>query len=63
MSAENKALGGAPTGERVKVPGGWNHRISGNQIVASWNTRDTLGMSQQLEAVPPLGQASGQSAW
>jgi hypothetical protein len=55
MSAENKALGGAPTGERVKVHG--DHRISGNQIAGSLNVWDTLGMSQQLGAVPPLGQA------
>jgi steroid delta-isomerase-like uncharacterized protein len=55
-------LGIAPTGRQVKVAGVWIHRFSGHQIAESWNVWDTLGMLQQLGAVPPLGQPSGQSA-
>ena len=40
------------TGKAVTVPGVWIHRISGGQIVESWNVWDTLGMLQQLGVIP-----------
>jgi predicted ester cyclase len=44
-----------PTGKKVSVDGIWIHRVAGGQIVESWNCWDTLGMLQQLGAVPPFG--------
>ena len=50
-------LQGIPaTGKKVAVPGIWIHRIAGGKIVESWNVWDTLGMLQQIGAVPALGQ-------
>ena len=51
-------LGIAPTRKPVKVPGIWIHRIAAGKIVESWNCWDTLGMLQQLGAVPKPHTAS-----
>jgi steroid delta-isomerase-like uncharacterized protein len=48
-------LGIAPTQKNVSVEGIWMHRIAGAKIVESWNCWDTLGMLQQLGALPQLG--------
>ena len=47
-----------PTGKTVSVDGIWIHRVDGGQIVESWNCWDTLGMLQQLGAIPALGMKS-----
>lgn len=49
-------LPGLPaTGKKVKIPGIWMHRIASGKVVESWNVWDTLGMLQQLGAVPTMG--------
>ncbi len=44
-----------PTGKSAKVMGIWIHRLAGGKIVESWNVWDTLGMLQQLGAIPTAG--------
>jgi steroid delta-isomerase-like uncharacterized protein len=41
-----------PTGKSARVMGIWIHRLAGGKIVESWNVWDTLGMLQQLGAIP-----------
>ena len=53
-------LPGLPaTGKSAKVMGIWVHRLAGGKIVESWNVWDTLGMLQQLGAIPSPGQPGG----
>jgi steroid delta-isomerase-like uncharacterized protein len=47
----------APTGKAVRVLGVWIFRVQQNRIVESWDVWDTLGMMQQLGAVPAIGRA------
>jgi steroid delta-isomerase-like uncharacterized protein len=49
-----------PTGKKVKVTGIWMQRFSGGKIVESWDNWDSLGLLQQVGAIPALGQ--GQAA-
>jgi steroid delta-isomerase-like uncharacterized protein len=51
----------APTGRAVQVTGIWIHRVANGRIVESWNSWDTLGMMQQVGAVPATGTARGAS--
>jgi steroid delta-isomerase-like uncharacterized protein len=55
-------MGIAPTGKQVTLTGISVIRISGGKVAEHWVTWDTLGMMQQLGAVPPLGQATEQAA-
>ena len=45
-----------PTGKKVAMQGIIIHRLSEGQIVEDWVIRDTLGLLQQLGAVPAPGQ-------
>lgn len=47
----------SPTGKKVSVEGLWMFKISGGKIVESWNHWDTLGLMQQLGAVPAMSEA------
>ncbi len=50
------ALGNmAPTGKQATVTGITIDRIAGGKIVESWTNWDTLGLMQQLGAVPKTG--------
>ena len=51
-------MGAAPTGNQVTFTGTQTDYISGGKIVESWSNWDTLGMLQQIGAVPmPEGRA------
>jgi steroid delta-isomerase-like uncharacterized protein len=50
-------MGIAPTGKLITVTGISVVRITAGKVAEAWVTWDTLGMLQQLGAVPPLGQA------
>ena len=54
---QGELLGMAPSGNRVEVTGISIDRIEGGKFVESWSTYDTLGMMQQIGAVPSAGQA------
>ena len=45
-------LGIAPTGKQVSVTGIDIARMSGNKIAEHWGQWDTMGMMQQLGAIP-----------
>ena len=51
-------MGMAPTGKEVTVSGITYSKISGGQVHESWVTWDTLGMLQQLGAVPQTAPTS-----
>jgi len=55
-------MGIAPTGRQFTIAGISVVRITSGKVAESWVTWDTLGMLQQLGAVPPLGQAPEQAA-
>jgi steroid delta-isomerase-like uncharacterized protein len=52
-------MGIAPTGKPVSVQGTAFARFAGGQIVEETTIWDTLGLVQQIGAVPALGQAAG----
>ena len=43
-----------PTGKHIHVSGINMYRVSGNKIDAEWEQTDTLGMLQQLGALPKV---------
>jgi predicted ester cyclase len=45
-------MGAVPTGNQVRFTGTLTDYISGSKIVESWSNWDTLGMLQQIGAVP-----------
>ena len=47
-------VGIAATGKRVSVTGFTLDRIKDDKIAESWTTWDTLGLLQQLGAVPEM---------
>ena len=51
-------LGAASTGNQVTFTGTQTDYISGGKIVKSWSNWDTLGMLQQIGAVPAPGRQS-----
>ena len=52
------ALGGRPArGKLPRVPGNTSDKIGNGRIAESWTNWDTLGMLQQLGAVPALATA------
>ncbi len=46
-----------PTGKKINIQGIWIHRFAGGKIVESWDVWDTLGMLQQIGAIPAPEQA------
>jgi predicted ester cyclase len=54
------SLGGMPpTGRHVRLSGMDILRIADGQIAEVWHIEDTLGMMQQLGAIPAPGQRAG----
>lgn len=45
-----------PTGKKVSFPGMTIVRVAGGQIAEHWASLDTLGLMQQLGAIPTLGE-------
>ncbi len=57
---KGELMGVAPTGKQVTVTGITISRLRGGKVVEEWTNWDTLGMLQQLGAVPAMaGAASG----
>lgn len=56
---KGELMGISPTGVQVTVTGILIGRIAGGKIVEDCCNWDTLGMLQQLGAVPPLAQGGG----
>ena len=54
---KGELMGIPPTDVEVTVTGIVISRIAGGKIVEDWWNWDTLGMLQQLGAVPPIGEA------
>jgi steroid delta-isomerase-like uncharacterized protein len=50
-------MGIAPTGKQVTVSGLTLSRLSNGKVVEEWTHWDTLGMLQQLGAVPEMARA------
>ena len=59
---EGVVMGIAPTGKQITLTGISVHRITSGKVTESWVTWDTLGMMQQLGAIPAVGQATEQAA-
>jgi predicted ester cyclase len=51
-------MGIAPTGKHTTVTGIAIERYQGGKVVEAWQSGDTLGMLQQLRAVPTMAPAS-----
>ena len=49
---DGELMGMSPTGKSVKIEGIGIDRISDGKVVESWGCWDTLGMMQQLGAIP-----------
>jgi predicted ester cyclase len=49
---EGELMGLAPSHKRVTVTGITIDRFEGGKVVESWSNWDTMGMMQQLGAVP-----------
>ena len=49
---DGELMGMSPTGKSVKIEGIGIDRIADGKVVESWGCWDTLGMMQQLGAVP-----------
>jgi predicted ester cyclase len=47
-------MGISPTGKEVTITGQTLSRVSGGKIVEEWTNWDTLGMLQQIGAVPTM---------
>ncbi len=56
---QGEMMGAAPTGNQLTFTGTQTDYISGGKIVESWSNWDTLGMLQQIGAVPAPGRQSG----
>ena len=52
-------MGATPTGKHVTFTGSQTGYISGGKLVESWSNWDTLGMLQQIGAVPTPGRLTG----
>ena len=52
-------LGTAPTGREVTVTGISAYRVADGRVAEIWVQSDTLGLLQQLGALPPPGPAGG----
>jgi steroid delta-isomerase-like uncharacterized protein len=49
---QREFMGIAPTGKRVNITGISIHRVASGKIVEEWQEWDSLGLMQQLGAVP-----------
>ena len=56
---QGEMMGAAPTGNQVTFTGTQTDYIWGGKMVESWSNWDTLGMLQQIGAVPAPGRQSG----
>ena len=56
---QGEMMGVAPTGNQVTFTGTQTDYILGGKIVESWSNWDTLGMLQQISAVPVTERQSG----
>ncbi len=56
IADQGEYLGIAPTGRQVAVMGTVTLRIVHDKFQEGWLNMDTLGLLQQLGAIPPLGQ-------
>jgi len=54
---KGELMGVQPTGKLVNVTGLTISRLSGDKIVEEYQSWDTLGMLQQLDAIPALAHA------
>jgi steroid delta-isomerase-like uncharacterized protein len=54
---QGELMGVAPTGNQVRVAGMTISRIEEGKIVEEWEIYDTLGMMQQLGAIPSAEEA------
>lgn len=54
---DGELMGVPPSGNRAEVAGISIDRISGGRIVETWSVYDTLGMMQQIGAIPKPEQA------
>jgi predicted ester cyclase len=52
-------MGAAPTGNQVTFTGAQTDDISGGKIVENWSDWDTLGMLQQIGAIPAPARQGG----
>jgi steroid delta-isomerase-like uncharacterized protein len=55
---QGSLMGIAPSGKRMTVTGITINRFAGGKIKEAWYNYDTLGMLQQIGAIPTPGQAS-----
>jgi steroid delta-isomerase-like uncharacterized protein len=55
---QGELMGIGPTGKQVTVTGITISRVSGGKVVEEWTNWDTLGMLQQLGAVPSVAGAT-----
>jgi steroid delta-isomerase-like uncharacterized protein len=49
----------APTGKQINIAGVAIYRVAEGKIVEGWSQPDTLGLLQQIGAIPTPGQARG----
>jgi predicted ester cyclase len=56
---QGEMMGAAPTGNQVTFTGTQTDYLSGGKMVESWSNWDTLGMLQQIGAVPERVRQSG----
>jgi predicted ester cyclase len=56
---QGEMMGVAPTGNQVTFTGTQTDYILGGKIVESWSNWDTLGMLQQISAIPVTERQSG----
>lgn len=56
---QGEMMGVTPTGKQVMFTGTRTDYISGGKMVESWSNWDTLGMLQQIGAVPARGGRAG----
>ena len=59
---QGELLGITPTGKKFSITGISFLRIANGKIAEQWVNWDTLGLLQQLGAVPQFGQPKGQAA-
>jgi len=59
---QGQFMGLAPTGKQVTTSGMVIDRIVEGKVVEEWEEWDTLGMMQQLGAVPALGKGEEKAA-
>jgi len=59
---QGELVGLAPTGKQVTTSGMVIDRIVEGKVVEEWEEWDTLGMTRQMSATPPLGKAEDKAA-